>query len=237
MKRIGIIIFFLTFFFSAKAQLWIEAGGKAMYGFKGFYNDNIINDRDHLYRLNGSLAYGAVVNFNFSDDHGLSAEWLIAQNEQLIAYTALDEDVDNLIKWKTHDIYLLYQAYFNSSFVEIGPKISLVNSVEQTFNEVDRTTDNLYADQYYSAVAGFGGYVAGSEVFSLKMGLRFEYAISDFVTEEGGDNGYPAFYSDYEAYKGTHPFSASVYLELKFPLGKLSQAECGRRQFVFGTRR
>ena len=90
MKRIGIIIFFLTIFFSAKAQLWIEAGGKAMYGFKGFYNGNVIDDRDHLYRLSASLAYGAVVNFNFSDDHGLSVEWLVAENEQLIAFTALD---------------------------------------------------------------------------------------------------------------------------------------------------
>lgn len=235
MKSAFTILITLFLFSTAQSQVWFEAGAKVTYGMKGFYNDNIFNDRGHQYQFGTGLAYGAVVCVNFADKHGINIEGLLASNEQTFEYIGGQDKVDSQLEWKTLDLYLLYRVYSNSAFIEIGPKLSSVNSITQSFGQTVELDGDEYQDQYYSAVFGFGGLIAGSEFFTLKSGVRFEYSLGDFVSETGKAGSFPAFYAPYEEYKASHPFGASVYLSINFAIGSVAKAECGRRRFVFGS--
>ena len=72
------------------------------------------------------------------------------------------------------------------------------------------------------------------------MGLRFEYALTDLVSEEGQEESlflgaFPTYYTSYDTYKASRPFSATIYMELNFAIGAVARAECGRRNFIFGS--
>ncbi len=234
MKSVFTILFTVFLLFTTKAQVWFEVGGKAMYGMKGFYNNNVFNDRDHQYQFGSGLAYGGVLCINIADRNGFNIEALSASNEQKFEYN--NTNVNDL-EWKTLDLYLLYRAYSNSAFIEIGPKYSKVNSITQSYGSTNYNLNGEYQDQYFSAVFGFGGLITGSEFLTLKSGVRFEYALGDFVSAKGKDTGYPTVYlqTPYDTYAATHPFSASVYLSLNFAIGAVAKAECGKRRFIFGS--
>ncbi len=234
MKKVLTTSIMVFLFFSAQSQVWFEVGGKAMYGMKGFYNDNIFNDRGHQYQFGSGLAYGGVLCINIADKNGFNIEGLLAKNEQKFEYIANNDKITNDLNWKTLDLYLLYRHYSNSAFIELGPKYSKLNSISQSYGD-PITLDGEYNDSYFSAVFGFGGLITGSEFFTLKSGIRFEYALGDFVSEKGKAGGFPAYYANYDKYTATHPFSAGVYLSLNFAIGAVAKAECGRRRFVFGS--
>jgi hypothetical protein len=237
MKRTGILFLFLAIALGSNAQMWIEVGAKGMYGFKGFYNDNIINDRDVEYKINQGYSYGGLLNINFADRHGFTVEGLLAKNKQQFNHEIANVvEAAGEINWTTLDGYLMYRMYSNTSFIEIGPKISIVQSIDQTPNPVNLwDIPKKYNENYWSAAIGFGGLIAGSEFFTLKMGLRFEYALTDFVSDDGEKDGFPAYYRSYETYKATHPFSATVHMEFNFAIGAVARAQCGRRSFIFGS--
>jgi hypothetical protein len=237
MKRAGILFLFLAITLSANAQMWIEVGAKGQYGFKGFYNDNIINDRDHEYKISSGYSYGGLVNINFADRHGFIIEGLLSENVQKFNYELGGSlQTASEVSWTTLDGYLMYRAYNNTAYLEIGPKISMVRSIDQSPNPLNIwDIPKQYNEQYWSAAIGFGGMILGSEFFTLKMGLRFEYALGDLVNETGQDNRFPAYYVNYEDYKASHPFSATLNLELNFAIGAVARAQCGRRSFIFGS--
>jgi hypothetical protein len=217
--------------------MWIEVGAKGQYGFKGFYNDNIINDRDHEYKISSGYSYGGLVNINFADRHGFIIEGLLSENVQKFNYELGGSlQTASEVSWTTLDGYLMYRAYNNTAYLEIGPKISMVRSIDQSPNPLNIwDIPKQYNEQYWSAAIGFGGMILGSEFFTLKMGLRFEYALGDLVNETGQDNRFPAYYVNYEDYKASHPFSATLNLELNFAIGAVARAQCGRRSFIFGS--
>lgn len=215
------------------SQTWLEIGGKAMYGLTGFYNTNLVNDREHSYQMQSGLAYGGVVSINFADRHGINVEGLLSENKQ--QFTLLTPKTITNVEWDNLDLYLLYRAYSGGGFFEIGPKISMVNSVSQGVDGMLEEVTTSYNDQYYSAAFGFGGFIAGSSFFTVKLGARFEYALSDFISDNGQDNNMPVVYKNYESYKATHPFRASIGLAINFAVGGTGKAQCGRRSFMFGS--
>ena len=235
----GHALLFSLLFLAAglKAQLWLEIGGKANYGLTGYYNKNIINDRQHDFSLNGGLAYGGVIGLNIGDYHGFNIEGLKATSQQKLSYRDLLADIDNVLQWETFDLYFLYRYYSESgAYFEIGPKLSKVKLVEQTLEKSLSDVKDLYEDQDLSAALGLGGFLAGTDIFTLKLGIRLEYAFQDFVNEAGMDSGHPAPYTSYSSYTPTHPVRATIGIELNFGVGGVAQASCGRRRLMFGTR-
>ena len=71
--------------------------------------------------------------------------------------------------------------------------------------------------------------------FTIKLGIRLEYAISDFVSDQGQKDGYPTYYTDFEPYTPSHPFRASIALGINFGLGGIAKSVCGQRRYIFGT--
>ena len=235
MKKTGFLFFCLCLSILVEGQTWLEIGGKALVGVTGYYNENIINDPEHDFNLNAAISYGGAFGINFGEVHGLSFEGLYGKHLQAVTFgdDFIGNQVRNEVQWSTFEAYLLYRLYSRTGlFLEAGPKMSFVREVTQEFGTIRLDVEGVYEDQYLSAVFGFGGLLAGSEFIALKMGIRLEYAIDDFVTNEGQALGYPSPYSSYETYRETHPFRGTVYLELTFPLGRLGKQKCGLRGFM-----
>ncbi len=240
MKKTGLLICGLVLALNTQAQVWLEAGGKMMYGLTGFYNENIINDRNHDFRLNTAISAGGVLGLNLGDHHGLNVEGIFTRHQQDMTFQDdfTTTPTRNEVQWQTFDLYLLYRLYTgNGPFLEGGAKFSSVQEVEQEYgSERYDNINNFYHDNYLSGVFGFGGFLAGSRVLTLKMGLRAEYALNDFVNPNGELFNFPAPYTNYDNYFDTRPFRATIYLEMNFGLGGFAQTQCGRRAFILGGR-
>lgn len=220
----------------AGAQVWLELGGKTMIGLTGYRNANIDTDALHDGSLNAAVSYGGVVGLNFGDYHGLNLEGMYGKHQQRVTFRGTGVPVTNNVKWDAWDFYALYRFYARQgTIIELGPKLTRVQSVEQVIGSVRSNPEGQYNDQFYSGVFGIGSFLGGSPYFTLKMGLRFEYAFTDFVSEAGKASNFPASYTSYETYKPTTPFRAGVYLELNFGVGGIAQSTCGRRGFLFGS--
>jgi hypothetical protein len=220
------------------SQVWFEIGPKATYGLTGFYNSNIVGDDNHDYQLSGAFSYGGALGINFDESHGINLEGLLTANRQTLTFRdPIVGPTDAIWEWDVVDAYLLYRYYTNGgAYFEIGPRASFVSSVTQTYGPLEVPTDNAYADLYLSGVAGVGAFLAGSEVFTLKMGLRLEFAATDMVDNQTDTPDYPSVYTRYDSEAGTYPFRATIGLELSFGIGGIAQSTCGRRKFVIGSR-
>ncbi len=239
MKKTLFLLAFLLYALNLQSQVWAEASARLMYGARGFYNQNIIDDRNHNYHLSANAAFGGGLGINFGTRHGLQVELLWATNRQNLDYDDGNGNlVENRIKWTAREVVLLYRFYTGASYLELGPKIVRVTDVDQSLNNVFpiEKTEPFYQTSYPSAVFGIGGLIAGSEDFSFRMGIRLEYTWADFVSEKGKNENYPATYVDppYETYAPTHPFSASIFAELNIPIGGVAKAGCGQRSFIWG---
>lgn len=236
MRIITTLLFALTLFSNLGAQVWLELGGKAAFGLTGFFNDNLDNDAQHNFELNTAFSYGGILGLNFGENHGLNLEALSITNQQTYEFLEIGDQTRIGVEWKAIDVYLMYRFYSQSgAFFELGPKYTSVRSTEQAEGMKRFRVDDLYQTEYFSAAAGFGGFLAGSEVFTLKLNIRFEYALQDFVSAQGIAEGYPAYYKTFESYTESRPFRASIGIEINFGLGSIAQSACGRRRFIFGT--
>ncbi len=240
MKKTFLLLSLLFLGSQAKSQVWLELVGRGMYGLRGFYNQTIIDDRNHNYHLSTAPAFGGGLGLNLGDMHGINLEALWATNRQSFDFDDGNNTLlTNKIEWKTLEAVLLYRLYTGASYLEIGPKWVMLRGITQSLDEVPLAdVAKSYAQAYPAAVLGVGGFLAGSSDFSLRIGLRVEYAFTDFVTESGKAANYPAPYvvPPYDALSSTNPFSASVYLEFNLPIGGIAKAGCGQRAFILGGR-
>ncbi len=237
-KKPLMLSLFLLACTSGSGQGWLELGVKVMYGLNGFYNKNLAQDEQHSYYLHGAPSFGGVVGLNLGHSSVLNLEGLLLNNRQKLGFRENGgKKTDNILEWNNLDLYMLYRHYSNNgSHFEIGPKWSLIRSLEQTYDGQVLETEGLYEDNYFSAVAGLGGFITGSEAMTLKIGFRLEYAITGLVSDSGEEEGYPAFYQSYSSYTATHPFRAGVFLELNFGIGREARYICGRRKYIFQWR-
>ena len=245
MKKVTYLIALFTSILltqQATAQLWFEAGGRAMYGATALFESNISDDDEHTMNINTGLSYGALFNLNFSDRHGISVEGMFANSEQSYEFDGIAGVVGsgtNTIEWNSTDLYLMYRALSQGAYFEIGPKLSLVNGVDQNTNGFLLTDDAMdvsdaYTDQFLSGVIGFGMYIAGSRYFTLSIGFRVEYAFQNFTSDQGADSNFPLPYDNDFMTENLRNINAYGGIELKFPIGGIAKAQCGQRRFIFG---
>ncbi len=234
MKKLGILIIVLISL-QTNAQVWFEAAFKGTYGFTGFLNKNIMDDGRVNYKLTSGLAYGGRFGVNFGYYNGISIEALLADNTQKFDVQGQNggPTVNYDINWKAVDLYLLYRLYGNKTFLEIGPKLSQLRSINQTPTPGSLVKGADYKD-YWSGALGFGTYIFGVYNFSMMLGARFEYSFQDLVGDSGKEKNLPLYtLPAYETYKASSPFTAKICLEFNFGLGYFAKAACGRRGFFF----
>jgi hypothetical protein len=237
-------ITFFSFFTSLQAQFWMELGVKGLVGTTIPYNKHTFSDSKSALKVSADYAYGAKIAANFGDNNGIIVDGLFSQTKANYTYdvAGLVEGTHNL-SWKAIDIYPMYRHYYERSFIEIGPKISMLQGMTQTNVLAPNGADakQFFNTVNYGASFGFGGFLIGSEYFSLCMNFRIDYVFSDFVSEKGQNVGtgksYPLPFNQYDSYGKTNPISARAGLELAFPIGGFAKAQCGRRVFFLGGNR
>ena len=239
MKKILILLLTLSGYCSAvNSQVWLELGVKGMMGMTGFYNKNIVDDSRHDSQFGLGLSVGGVAAINIGDYHGINIEVLSATHHQSMSFRG-DDGINNTIniEWKSTDAYFMYRWYRdNGAFLEVGPKITYVNEVQQSFGTDWSKVNDKYASRYTSAAFGVGGFVTASPVLTIKTGIRAEYALTDLISDQGKMEGYPAYYTTFDSYKETRPFRAGFYLEVTFGVGGIAKSMCGSRGMILGTK-
>jgi hypothetical protein len=228
----------------AQAQFWMEAGVKGLYGTTIPFNSHTFNDSESSLRITPDYAYGVKLAANFGDNNGVIVDGLISQSKASYSYNKPGSiEGTHELSWRSIDIYPMYRHYYERSFIEIGPKVSLLQNMTQSEGFLKSPDAKEFFNSFnYGASLGFGGYLIGSEYFSLSMNFRIDYQISDFVSAKGQETtllrgSYPLPDVRYDTYSKTSPISARAGLELAFPIGGVAKAQCGRRVFFIGGNR
>jgi len=228
---------------SAEAQkigMWFDVGLKGTFGPTLLANTNIFNDRTYDHKISTGYGLGGKVGIYFNEFNGITIDAMYSRSKQGFSYEVMDQSVPEFshdIEWANIDLFLLYRMQQHGVYFEIGPAYSLVSEITQNDQGSPNVTDlkDFYNDNYFSGVVGFGGYVANSERFTLMMGLRAAYAVTDFVNDEGQAANYPNPNRtlEYESYKSTNPLSVQLVLEANFGIGYFAKTCCSNRSTFF----
>ena len=239
-SKITFIANFLIFCFSQQgiSQIWLDIAARGGYGFSGFYNKNVWDDTEHNNGFNTGYSFGGKLGINIGEHNGIMLETNIMNGVQEFTYKANNAKTPNLTEWQTLDLNALYRFNNTGSYLELGPSMSLVRSVKQSFAGLPLDNSNLYTERYFSAMAGFGGFITGNEFFTLIMGLRLGYCLTDLLGPDTKNltNPPPAHYQTYDSYSPIQPFFAQFTVEISFGIGAVARANCGRRTYLFGSR-
>lgn len=209
-------------------QVWFDLGVKGTYGITMMANKNIFDDRDIDHQITGGYGFGVSLGAHFGDHQGVLIEYMRGYGKQ-----NFNEEIGTLqtnnFSWTTNDVLVLYRYTGYGAYFEVGPKVSFVSDVMNAYHD-QPTTDvsNLFEDTWISGVVGFGSYIAGSELFSLQIGLRLYYQFGDMINAEGRALNLPA-YIEYDTYTKTNLIAAQLHLEFNYAFGRFAKASCNDR--------
>lgn len=212
-----------------KQLVWFDVGLKAQYGVTGLYNSGIADSEDVDYIISKGYGLGGKIGINFGYN-GLAIDIMTSTATQEFDNVMDSENANPKVDYKSLDLYLLYRNAKNLGYFEIGPKFSFVNSVEYTNDSgVVENKKEDYNSNFISGVVGFGANVMGTDgAFSGILGLRFEYGLTDAVSDAGGENAAPVYNPTIEQ-NSTVPIFAGVVFELNWGIGAFAVAQCGGR--------
>ncbi len=254
----------LTFLFITTqcfSQAWTDVGLKLGGGTSWLIDRNLFDDNTYVHDISGAFNFGAKASLNIGDRHSISFEAMISNMKQNFDYGWTDDngiriEGRNEVQWTNLDLYLLYRFYSQGAFSEFGIMRSQVRSVEHFdplagFADFTDVTGN-YQD-YLSAVFGGGAFVAGSERFTLMLGIRIHFALTDFISEQGqdleslqGQNqqfAFPStFRNDFTGLENdpyldqsiTRPILVELLAEFNFGIGYFARTICSGRVRWFG---
>ncbi|MBK8081110.1 MAG: hypothetical protein IPK25_13045 [Saprospiraceae bacterium] len=232
MKKLILLFCFFTSLSLVDAQkqiVWFDAGLKVQYGASGFYNSAIADFSDYNYRIGTGYSFGGKVGINFRYN-GIAIDVMYNKASQVFDDNELNRTVN--FDWKSLDVYTLYRHAKNLGYFEIGPKVSFLNEVTDNVqgNTVER--NDYYNKNMFSGVIGFGANIIGNDgAFSGILGLRFEYGLTDFVSDAGTTAHAPllnpAVYGN--GHKSTNVAFAGLVFELNWGIGYFAKAQCGAR--------
>ncbi len=227
-----LVILFITFsglqLLAQKQIVWFDAGLKVQYGATGFYNKAIADAPGFDYKIATGYSFGGKLGINFGFS-GLAID---------IMRSSAKQEFDNLttkrlttINWTSTDIYALYRNAQNLGYFEIGPKLSLISKVEDNAEGSVKESTQGYSKNNIAGVFGFGANVMGNDGrFSGILGLRFEYAFTDFVVEGSSLNTPLRDKSIFASgYKPSNVAFAGLVFEINWGIGYFGKAQCGKR--------
>jgi hypothetical protein len=235
MKNLLPVLFLLSVL-SLQAQkqiVWFDTGLKVQYGATGLYNQAIADAANYDYTISTGYSYGGKIGINFAYN-GLSIDVMKSKARQEFEnYNTAGTQRITSVDWEALDIYALFRNAKNLGYFEIGPKVSFINKVTDNVDGSDTERTASYNENVYSGVIGFGANILGSDGrFSGILGLRFEYAFTDFVSAAGQESFAPlrdaSVYSA-NGYKSSNIAFAGVVFEFNWGIGYYGKAQCGQR--------
>jgi len=240
MKKI--IIGFVLFIFSQSlySQGWLDIGLKGGYGMNFLINSNFYNDRYFSPKFSWGYMVGGKVGINFNETHAVTIDISTSSFDQSFSYSRLNadssrSDYTRSMGFNALNFLVMYKKTSNASYFEIGPQYSIINKTRGSDNFTQTKnmdiSENL-VKAYYSAVMGFGGYLIGTENFSVSLGCRFSYTLNDIISEKGKQINFPAL-TKYDSYKSSNPLSVLMIVELNYDLGYLATSKCKKKKTRF----
>ena len=215
-----------------KEIVWFDVGLKVQYGATGLFNSGIADSESVDYIISKGYGLGGKLGINFGYN-GLAIDVMTSTGTQEFDNVMDKENANPKVDYKSLDLYLLFRHAKNLGYFEIGPKFSFVNSVEYTDElGASRNVKDDYNSNFISGVVGFGANVMGTDgAFSGILGLRFEYGLTDAVSDAGAENSAPLYDPSIytEGLKSTNPIFAGVVFELNWGVGAFAVAQCGGR--------
>ncbi len=126
----------------------------------------------------------------------------------------------------------LKAQYGASGFYNSAIAVSFINEVTDNVQGSTVERNDFYNKNMFSGVIGFGANIIGNDgAFSGILGLRFEYGLTDFVSDAGTTAHAPllnaAVYSN--GHKSTNVAFAGIVFELNWGIGYFAKAQCGAR--------
>jgi len=208
----------------AAESWWIDAGIKVQTGFTGLYNSALVDNPTWDYDIAKGTSFGAKLGLNY-DSNGITLDVMYGGASHLSENASIGDEVK--LDWQAIDLYLMWRNNKRLGYFEIGPKYSMINSVERSSSLAGTTVDATddFSSSEISAVLGFGVYVLGSDgAFSGIFGFRLEYGFTDFTKNENAILGSEAL-----AGSSSAPIFAGIVFELNWGIGYVGRASCGQR--------
>lgn len=245
MKKYLFLAVALVIGFQAEAQkigMWFDVGLKGAFGPTLLANGNIFNDRTYDHKITTGYGIGGKLGIYFGEFNGITFDAIYSKSKSSFSYESGIPDIpeyDQDIEWTSLDLYLLYRMQQYGVYFEIGPAYSMVSDITDNDqgipNSDARDVSDFYEDNYFSGVVGFGGYLANSDRFTLMMGLRASYAVTDFVNEAGQAADYPNPNKtlEYDSYKSTNPLAVQLIIEANLGIGYFAKTCCSNRSSFF----
>ena len=239
MRKSVLSFAFIALSFVSYSQNWLDIGIKGGYGLTMLYNQNIFDDNAYNHQLSGGYGFGGKLGVNFGESHEVTFDVMSSSFKQGFKYSIIDStdgspEYNSEVTYKALDLILMYRNNNEGRYFEIGPVLSLIRSGNQS-DEFLRYTNADASDSWtkngYGVAMGFGAYLFGTDNFGITFGARFNYMISDAISQIGQQNNFPVN-KTYNTYKASHPFSAMIIMEMNYDLGYLAQANCSKRRKI-----
>lgn len=232
MKRLSILlgVMFLTWGMQAqKLDFWLDAGLKIQYGFTALYNANATSGNKWDNTIATGTKYGGKFGVNWGD-FGITFDVMSGKQNGTFQLKGTNPTVNRDVSLSVTDIYVMIRSAKNRGYFELGPKMSMINDVDDGSMNAD--LDGFYEDRNFAGVLGFGTYLLGPDGgrFSGIFGLRLEYGFQDIVAASGrteGGSRQPVDYTGESA--STNPIFVGIVFEANWGIGGVGQARCGER--------
>ncbi len=236
MRKAAIAFSIFIFSQTLYSQTWFDVGLKGGYGPDFLVNNNFYNDHNFSPKFSFGYLFGGKVGINFNETHALTIDVTSSSFNQSFNYLDSSKtEYSRSIGFNALNFVLLYRKTTNASYFEIGPQYSMITKTRfsDSYTQTQNTdvSENL-VKSYYSAVMGFGGYLAGTQNFRVTLGLRFSYALNDIISSTGKQMDFPSI-TKYNSYKTSNPFTAMLLIEMDFDLGYFATSKCKKKKTRF----
>lgn len=242
-KIIFLSLLFLISVAKAQSQVWLDIGIKGAGNISYFNNPNVMNDRQVKIIMPGTgYEAGVKAGLNFSPEIEVTVDCIYSTFNQKYEDNLKTEDWQEKVSASYIDVPLLFHHNKEGSYVEIGPQYSFLMSGNRTLSSYStpgfdyKISKNGFTSSGFSAVFGFGGFIAGGDNTMLAIGVRIAYRFYD-VYNNGAGYPFPEYpgstaYTGNTGHKQTNIISISIFAEINHDLGYLARGKgCNHKRF------
>lgn len=244
MKKILLLATLFLTTFSLNSQVWFDIGARGTVGSSFWINTNTYGSSALSPRIGVSWGAGARFGVNFGDGPGIVFEGLYGQHsagykQQMDDGAGGFYELKRKSKMGLAEANVMFRWLKNSSYVEIGPSFAFpLNPTDTDELGLYEAPTTYFNKIMYGATFGVGGLIVGNEKVGLMLGLKVNYNFSDLISDSGQSNDYqmvnPSNNWGFTEYKGTHPLTIQLAVEINYSLGYLVKARCGKRTYLLG---
>ncbi len=239
MLRNVFIIVFILIQFSAYSQdynsdnrksypFWVNITTKGSILTSNATNGNFEDDQNVYFGyMNPGYNIGGQIGANWGGGFGFAFEGLFTQSSQKYEITQGVVKYEKTIHYRTFDKFILLRSIAEKgSYMEIGLKFTKVIKAWEK-NTID-TPFGIYksyfsSKQRFGIIFGFGVNIFFTPVYSLNLGSRVSYTISDIMDGEHYLIEDGVYQKNYNSYAMTNPALLEITLCMNFHIGDLEK--------------